>query len=189
MLDYILLGLLHYESHTGYDLKRIIDHSTAHFWHAHQSQIYTTLRRLEARGLINSEAVGGESEREKRLYTLSEAGRAALHEWLAQPLLEMPPIKDELLVRLFFSGQRPREDVVAELRVQLNLHRHKLALYVGPIKREIVEKYFTNPACAADVPFWQATLRAGIFFEEAYIRWLEETISDLENRLKPPAET
>ena len=47
MLKYALLGFLKYESKTGYELKQTMDKSTGLFWHAKQSQIYTTLKKLE----------------------------------------------------------------------------------------------------------------------------------------------
>jgi len=54
MLKYILLEFLNYRPMTGCDLKKWIDQSTAHFWHAYHSQIYTTLRKMEADGLVQS---------------------------------------------------------------------------------------------------------------------------------------
>ena len=46
MLKYVLLGFLNYAPQTGYELKQAIDKSTSFFWHAKQSQIYTTLKGL-----------------------------------------------------------------------------------------------------------------------------------------------
>ena len=49
MLKYVLLGFLNYTPMTGYELKQFMDESTANFWHAKQSQIYTTLKKTARR--------------------------------------------------------------------------------------------------------------------------------------------
>ena len=54
MLKYVLLGFLNYTPMTGYELKQFMDESTANFWHAKQSQIYTTLKKLEEEGMLES---------------------------------------------------------------------------------------------------------------------------------------
>jgi len=42
MLKHAILGFLKYKPSTGYEIKQTMDKSTGHFWHAKQSQIYTT---------------------------------------------------------------------------------------------------------------------------------------------------
>ena len=46
----VILGLLSLRPMSGYDMKRIVDHSTRFFWAASYGQIYPELRRLEADG-------------------------------------------------------------------------------------------------------------------------------------------
>ncbi|NJO82915.1 MAG: PadR family transcriptional regulator [Blastochloris sp.] len=129
MLKYILLGFLNYSPMTGYDLKRIIDHSTAHFWHAYHSQIYTTLARMEDEGLLTSETDDSDDKLSRRVYTITPTGQAALAAWQRQPLTSLPHGKNELLVRLFFSADRKTEEVLDELRIQRRLHQQQLELY------------------------------------------------------------
>ena len=78
MLDMILLGYLADAPRTGYDLKLLIETDGAHFWHAHHSQIYTTLRRLERRGYIRSATRAGRGVQERHVYRLLAPGRDAL---------------------------------------------------------------------------------------------------------------
>ena len=82
MLKCALLGFLRYESKTGYELKQTMDKSTGHFWHAKQSQIYTTLKKLEEDGLVTSHPEPQESRPDRRVYTITESGEKALQEWL-----------------------------------------------------------------------------------------------------------
>ena len=60
-LKHAILGLLNYEPMTGYDLKKTIDISINHFWPAVQSQIYTTLAKMEKEGWVTVETIPQES--------------------------------------------------------------------------------------------------------------------------------
>src|SRR5260370_2266474 len=82
-LRYIILGLLGAHPMSGYDIKRAFDRSLATYWNAGNSQIYTTLKALATRGLLSSELIYHEGRPNRRVYHLTEAGRAALDMWLA----------------------------------------------------------------------------------------------------------
>lgn len=121
----IILGLLGARPMSGYDIKRAFDRSLATYWNAGNSQIYTTLKALAARGLVTSELIYQEARPNRRVYRLTDAGRAELDRWLHEPV---PPrfTKDEFLTRLFFCGQaddatalRHLEEHLASLREQL----------------------------------------------------------------------
>ncbi len=175
MLKYILLGFLKYRPMTGYELKTAMDESTMHFWHAYHSQIYTTLRKLEAQGLVVSEEEAGEDRLNRRTYTLTDAGRADLKAWLDTPLTETVPEKEDLLLRLFFSADRDKADVIDELRFQRQLHQRKLEQY-----QRFAGQPLGDTPDAPDQPFWAATLRFGVEYERMYLSWLDETIHTLE---------
>jgi len=179
MIKYFLLGFLNYQPMTGYDLKQTIDHSVSHFWHAYHSQIYTTLRQMEADKLVVSEFVHGEGQPDRRVYSLTDAGRAEFKTWLDQPLTEMSPIKEELVLRLFFSASRDKNSVLSELHLQHDLHQKKLNEYHG-ITPHIEQNAKSAPELARDVLFWKMTLNMGISYEEMYIAWLEKTIQEIE---------
>lgn len=179
MIKYILLGFLHYQPMTGYDLKQAIDHSTAHFWHAHHSQIYTILRQMEQAGLVTSQFFYEEGQPNRRVYTITEAGNAELKSWLDQPMLEMPALKEDFLVRVFFSGQREPDKIKTELKLQLELHQQKLETYHAIVDIEENEKQ--HPQLKRDAAFWRATLEMGIRYEEMYIGWLKDTLRMVEN--------
>ena len=179
MIKFILLGFLNYQPMTGYDLKLAIDSSTSHFWHAHHSQIYTTLRQMEKDLLVTSVYIKEESQPDRRVYTITEAGQQALAEWLDQSMTEATQIKEELLVRIFFSARRDPQEVLAELRLQRRLHEEKLAAY-----RRITEEIPHEHAGAdlqRDQIFWRATLELGMRYEEMYMGWLNDTLTMIEN--------
>ena len=181
MLKYILLGFLNYQPMTGYDLKRLVDSSTAHFWHAYHSQIYTTLRKLEQDGWVTSVLDRSDEKLERRIYQIAELGRAKLQQWLDKSLTELPPSKDSLLVRLFFSGSRDRDHVLNELRFQRQLHQQQLEEY------QQIQTEISAPKTSSDrldfereAKFWQITLENGLAYEQMYVKWLDETIAKVE---------
>ena len=102
-LRYIILGLLGARAMSGYDIKRAFDRSLATYWNAGASQIYTTLKALTASDLVSSEIIPQEGRPNRRVYHLTEAGRAALDAWLDEPA-PTRFTKDEFLTKLFFCG-------------------------------------------------------------------------------------
>lgn len=182
MLKYILLGFLNYGAMSGYDLKSLMDESTAHFWHAYHSQIYTTLRKLEADGLVESDVIDDDESRlNRRVYTLTAAGRAELLAWLDQALMSLPQVKEDLLVRLFFSASRDPQAVLNELRLQRQLHQQKLDYYEALSSEHLLHSIEEARIPDRDVAFWRTTLDFGRRFEVMYLRWLDDTISQIES--------
>ncbi len=183
MLKYILLGFLQYGSMSGYDIKARMDESIAHFWHAHHSQIYSTLRRMDDNDLVSSEMVDDDG-REKRLYALTEAGRAELDTWLNQSLTEPSAVKEELLVRLFFSGRRDPLAVLTELHMQRQLHQQKLDHYrtIQPERLLHSDEPVSQQDIQQEALYWDATLTFGKRFEEMYIAWLDDMIEKVKEQ-------
>ena len=181
VLKYVLLGSLNYQALTGYQLKQWVDSATSHFWYAQTSQIYRTLDALEKDGLLTSEIQEQEDRPDRRLYHLTDAGRADLRRWLAQPMTEIEPTKDSLLVRLFFSAQLDKNTILTQLRVQRALRQQQLTLYSGDINAMIAAGVEHNPQLKRDALLWDATRRLGEMGEEVYIRWLDETIQRIED--------
>lgn len=81
-ISYIVLGLLATGGPmTGYELEHSARISVGFFWPFPHSQIYAEPRRLERLGLVTvTEEAGG---RRRRVYAVTEDGRAALRAWLA----------------------------------------------------------------------------------------------------------
>jgi len=180
MLDFALLGFLNYGPMTGYQLKQNMDGSTSHFWNAKLSQIYTTLKSLEKKSWIRSSIQKQEERPDKRIYTITAEGRSNLHKWLAEPLTELTPHKNALLVKLFFAAQTDRETILALLHLQKNLHQRQADYYRTNTRDLIQDILQRSPALEKDGRFWEATRRFGELFEETYVKWLDETIRSLE---------
>ena len=179
MLKYALLGFLNYSSYSGYDLKQLMDVSTSNFWHAKQSQIYTTLKKMEKDELVISHIEPQESRPNRRVYEIIEAGKADLRGWLSQPLMTVEPRKEALLLKLFFSAQLDSQTVLTELRLQRNLHQAELAKYQTTTK-DVISQFSASEDMQDDARLWESTRRFGELYAEMSILWLDETIEKLE---------
>jgi PadR family transcriptional regulator, regulatory protein AphA len=111
----VILGMVRMGKRTGYEIKQLVDVSARFFWTTSYGQIYPELRRLEAAGLIRGEAepTGGRS---RTVYSMTPAGDAALDEWLASREELVWELRDEGLLKLFFSEGREPGDVREHLR-------------------------------------------------------------------------
>ena len=180
-MKYILLGFLNYYPMSGYDLKSLMDESTAHFWHAYHSQIYTTLRKLEEDGLLESEEIESEEAKlNRRVYTVTDAGRQELVLWQRQAMTDISPIKEDLLVRLFFSGDRNKQDILSELRLQRQLHQQKMDIYGNISSDHLMKMMEAHPDRVDEARYWLMTLDFGKRYEEMYLQWLQDCISQIE---------
>jgi len=131
-LRFILLGLLGARPMTGYDIKRAFDRSLATYWNAGNSQIYTTLKLLAARGFVTSELIPQEGRPSRRVYRLTEEGRAELAAWLDEPV-PARFTKDEFLTRLFFCGLTSDETALRHLEE----HRSALQAQLAEMDRAL----------------------------------------------------
>ena len=183
MLEYAMLGFLNYSPMTGYELKQNMEGSTTHFWTANLSQIYTTLKAMEAKGLVRSSIQTQKERPDKRVYTITAEGKSNLQKWLTEPLTELAPQKSAFMLKLFFAAQTDKETVLALLRLQKNLHQRQAELYSTQTRDLIQGIVQRNPGLQKDGIFWEATRRFGELHEETFVRWLDETIQILEEKL------
>ncbi|MCA9331246.1 PadR family transcriptional regulator [Candidatus Saccharibacteria bacterium] len=180
MLKYALLGFLNYHTLTGYELKQIMESSTSNFWHADLSQIYKALKSLQAEGHVVSTVEQQVDRPDRRNYEITEKGQQALREWLALPLTTTSRIKEELLLKIFFSGHSSPESILTQLRLQRDLHQQSLTHYGTQTVVDVEENAAALAAPALDKLLWESTRRAGVLYEEMYITWLNETIASIE---------
>lgn len=99
-LRYALLGLLVEKPATGYQLHQQFKEKRVYFWHAHHTQIYRELNRMEADEWVTSEVIPQEDLPDKKVYTVTETGRKELTNWVLHEASHPPNIKDEFLVRV-----------------------------------------------------------------------------------------
>ena len=115
----VILGMIGFGQRTGYDIKAFVDKTTRYFWAASYGQIYPELKRLEDQGLVRgrSEPSGG---RARTVYEPTEAGTAALQHWLESDEETLYELRDEGMLKLFFSDSVPerRIEIVRAMRTR-----------------------------------------------------------------------
>lgn len=116
-LQYALLGLLSYQSMTGYELKKLFDESISNFWYASLSQIYRELAALEKKGLLTS-AIQQQSDRpDKKIYSITEDGRQVFQNWIRNfPEKLSKEKRDEFTLRIFFGANLSSQELEAEFK-------------------------------------------------------------------------
>jgi DNA-binding PadR family transcriptional regulator len=94
----LVLALLAGDGGHGYELKQALDQEFGELLPAlNAGQVYSTLARLERDGLIVGESIAGDSRR-KRIYKLTESGRAELTSWIETPV-SGARLKDEFFMK------------------------------------------------------------------------------------------
>jgi DNA-binding PadR family transcriptional regulator len=112
-LTYAILGVLDARPMNGYELSQFFDSSAGWVWSAPRSQIYPRLRTMEQEGLIEAERQVRGTKLERRVYSVTEAGRAELRRWVATPPDSAGRRDPVLLQALYLDMVEP--DVAAKI--------------------------------------------------------------------------
>lgn len=168
---YVILGMIHTEPRSGYEIKAAVDDTTRFFWAASYGQIYPELKRLSEAGLV----VGVDSPtggRRRTVYEITADGEEELKAWLRQPPVTYE-MREEGLLKLFFANALPREEAV-EILAAMREHRRA-------VSREL--RAMEPMAAAQEDPFPLIVLQGGIEFTEWFADWCER----MRARLLEPA--
>ncbi|WP_454793172.1 PadR family transcriptional regulator [Mycolicibacterium lutetiense] len=186
--DAVLAALLDGEA-SGYDLAKGFDASVANFWMATPQQLYRELDRMAADGLIAARLVEQDRRPNKRLYSLTDAGRQALLEFT-----EVPPkpgaIREDLLVQVQAVDSGNIEAVRGSLTERLGWATAKLARYRRTQDHLLAGRSEDAYLAEAERIGPYLTLLRGIRFEEENIDWAGRALAVIEQRLaaadRPP---
>lgn len=158
----VILGMIAFGKRTGYDIKTFVDRTTRYFWAASYGQIYPELKRLEDQGLVcgRPEPSGG---RARVVYELTKAGKAALQHWLGADEEPSYELRDEGMLKLFFSDSLPERRIEIVRAVRTREERDLAHL-------RSIEPYANKGPTGSYL-----TLQLGIGFTESIIKWCEAT--------------
>lgn len=166
-IDCVLLGLLSHEDLTGYEIKKRMDTSLKYFWGASYGSIYPALGNLVDRGLAEKRD-GAENKRNKFVYSITEAGRGYLKEWLQAPA-ERDELRYETLLKLFFGNEGGVQQVIAHIDAFQKKIEKELPYLV---EAEDTLKKVIDIDNAHQYYF--LTVEFGIMTYRAYLEWCEE---------------
>jgi DNA-binding PadR family transcriptional regulator len=178
--DAVLAALLEGES-SGYDLAKDFDASVANFWMATPQQLYRELDRLAEQGLIQARVVHQERRPNKRMFSLTDAGHQAIHEFTGRAP-KPSVIRDELMIKVQAADAGNAKAVRDFIAEQLQRATAKLQRYERLRARVLEgrsEKQYLAEARRVG-PY--LTLMRGISFEQENIRWAERALTIMEQR-------
>ncbi len=171
---YVILGILAFEDHqSGYDIRKTVECSVGYFWGESYGQIYPTLKRLVAEGLIKPSPPSATARTKRQLYCITPAGRQCLQGWLAMPYRDDPP-RDEFLLKLFFGQEAAPGVSIAHLRTFQAKNRRWLATLL-----DLEKLARANNSTQPGFPFWMLTLSFGLAQLRSAIDWSESALAML----------
>ncbi|WP_210569776.1 PadR family transcriptional regulator [Streptomyces sp. GESEQ-4] len=180
----VMAALLEGEA-SGYDLAKGFEASVANFWMATPQQLYRELERMENEGLVSARVVQQERRPNKRLFSLTEAGRDVLRAYVAEGPSKPTAIRDELMVRVQcvdIGGISDIDAVRAAVVERMERSTAKLARYERMRERLLAgrseDEYFADAERIG--PF--LTLMGGVAFERANLEWGRTALRRLEQR-------
>ena len=164
-----ILGFLSLEPTSGYTLKQRFDGSVRSFWSATQSQIYRELHALEREGLVEVEAVPGNGKPERKVYTLTTPGRAALEQWLEEPLDPLV-LRHPMLLKLVFAAHAAPTALESILGGYARGVAATRAEYAARLSDENI---FSLARSVREAAIWRLSIEHGVAWCEAELRWIE----------------
>ena len=146
-IQYAILGLLSWRPLSGYDIKKFIADSAALYWSGNNNQIYRPLVQMHNEGLVTQQVEYQESLPAKKIYTITDKGRAALRDWVASTP-ELPEFRNAFLVQLAWADLLDDETLdkllasyEEEVQMQLVMQREKARRQSAAPSRTPREEY------------------------------------------------
>jgi DNA-binding PadR family transcriptional regulator len=175
MIEYAILGLLSWQPLTGYDLKRIFRDSATMYWSGSSNQIYRTLVKLHEDELVTRETEDQETGPSRKIYTITDAGRAALRDWLLSPP-ELPEIKHPFLIQLAWADQLDPDELDGMLARYEEEVRVKQLMLCEQLQRDALAAPGRTPREAL---LWERIAANWTQFYERELAWVQALRADL----------
>ena len=169
-LGYALLGLLHQEPRSGYDLRKIFETTPMAHYSGSPGAIYPALSKLEKQTLIRGKVDREKSLRPRQIYRPTTGGREAFRAWLSQSVEREDVIwqVEELMLRFAFHSYL--EDPRAT-RVFLDSFLREVEGYLKELRKQLTMMPNDTPIQG------RLALEAGIELYKARGRWARKALT------------
>lgn len=170
-----LLGLLNYNSMTGYDLSKYFHDSLSFFWTATTSQVYRELATMEKDGWVTSEVEVQFSKPNKKLYSISKLGKEELQSWLTNQNIkeDNPGDRNPMLMKLFFGAEVPKEVMIKYLEENKKFYEEKLK-ELDQAKENIG---YNDVEIGRDKRmYWKLCESYGEYYYKAILEWIKDAV-------------
>jgi PadR family transcriptional regulator AphA len=182
--SYGLLSVLALREHSTYELTRQMQISLRYLWPRAESNVYAEPKRLVAAGLAEAREEWNGSRR-RTIYSITEAGKAALRDWLASPSSRQR-YESEAVLKMLFAENGTLADLRAAIRTIREDALAEILHFLG-----IADRYDTG---GGDYPdrFALSALVARLLTEQQaatarWAAWAEEVVSKWDSPSGPDA--
>jgi DNA-binding PadR family transcriptional regulator len=171
-LKYSILGLLHYKDMHGYRIKAHIEKSFGHMWSINYGQIYPNLKRLRKEGLISMREMSqnGEKGPPRKLYAITEKGRAVFLKWLSSMPEGDMVLRDPFLMRFVFFGFGSKARALEIIAEEIGKYEKQLALRIENSRLWEKESIYVKQIS-----------QLGIALNKIFIDWLKHSKKEIDN--------
>lgn len=175
LLGFTLLGLIHQQPMSGYDLRKIFASTAWGTFSDSPGAIYPALERLERRKLVSGKVQESSSLRKRRVFKITPSGLTAFKEWLKQPVTADDVVRriQELMVRFAFIDETLGEGRAARF---LGEFAGQMAAYI-PSLQQYLESHGSEMTLSG-----RLALECGIEEYEGRLRWARRSIALYEER-------
>lgn len=168
---FIILGMLNHESMTGYEIKKRIELTISHFWKISYGQLYPALKQLADEKLVTMQPSPSAKGPSKKVYTITDAGRQILRQWLLEPV-EKESNKYDLMVKLFFGSQLPlvhARELITNFKTRYQMMLPTIRQFEQELRAILDQNH--------DHVYYLLTVLFGIKIYTAYIEWADEALA------------
>ncbi|MBT2489737.1 PadR family transcriptional regulator [Streptomyces sp. ISL-96] len=178
-LEHAILVSLLEQPGSGYELARRFERSIGYFWNATHQQIYRVLKRMESDGWIDARDVPQQARPDKKEYSVPALGRAALSQWLHEPI-EPESVRHDLAVKIRGAAFDDPAALIREVERHHRAHTDRLAHYLAGERRDFTGSEATagsEPDAGRELQ--HVVLRGGIAYERMTLAWLDDVLATL----------
>ncbi len=173
-IRHLILGLLTKQPMSGYDIKRFLKSLSWLIDSPSFGSIYPTLRALREDGLVTVEVVPRQGKPRRKIYTITEAGRQALREWVDRPVALDASLKT-FVMRLILATNLSHTGLIAHLQQR----RSQVAAHRATLKRIAEALDGTRDSGQ------RLTFGYGLTLATAELDWLDSTLEQLSQQPLP----
>lgn len=176
LLGYAILGLLHQEARSGYDLRKIFAHTPMGTFSDSPGAIYPALRRLEKQGLVRGQ-LHPSSGRRRRVFRPTASGRRAFKAWQTKSISADDVIHraDELMLRFGFMDETAGQVHAVRL---LRALAKELSRYIPSLRQYLKTNARQMPLSG------RLALESGVRSYEELLRWSRNALAKYTKKKK-----
>ena len=165
---YFTLGLLVKRAMSGYDIKRLLKSLGWLLGNPRFGTIYPALHALLQDDLVTVEVVPHPNRPARKIYTITEAGKQALQEWIAQPQPSSIGMK-AFIMHLILAGDSTRDGLAAHLQ-----QRREVAAAQHSALEQAVEELGEQASLGEHM-----AIEYSLTIASAELAWLEDKLAQL----------